>query len=179
MATNMLARRTAAVAAHNFGHPFHGIVAGSPEHDICGSPSFFFSINVWFVRGLLSLGQLHEEFPALTLNASLEALLLPTATAWRADIRVAANFTAVRRSDGSGLYFLHPVVGAAYQPNAEPQEGGDESSCVARGTCFASMTAGLPGGGSNQHTNYANFRIFSETLLAGVLDPEYELAIME
>ena len=40
------------------------------------------------------------------------------------------------------------------------------------------MSAGVPGGGSNQHTNYANFRIFSETLLAGVLDPEYELAIM-
>ena len=28
------------------------------------------------------------------------------------------------------------------------------------------------------HSNYANFRIFAETLLAGVLDPEYELAIM-
>ena len=40
------------------------------------------------------------------------------------------------------------------------------------------MTAALPGGGSNQHTNYANFRIFSETLLAGILDPEYELAMM-
>ena len=84
----------------------------------------------------------------------------------------------------------------------QPIEGGDEATCVARGTCFESMTAGVPGqanGGSNQHTNYvsaaapfvsssedaqrkrlaqANFRIFSETLLAGVLDPEYELAIM-
>ena len=43
------------------------------------------------------------------------------------------------------------------------------------------MSAGVPGqagGGSNQHTDYANFRIFSETLLAGMLDPEYELGIM-
>ena len=62
-----------------------------------------------------------------------------------------------------------------------PIEGGDEATCVARGTCFESMTAGIigqPGGGSNQHTNYANFRIFSETLLANILDPEYELGIM-
>ena len=56
--------------------------------------------------------------------------------------------------------------------------GGFESDCINRTTCFASMSAGLPGGGSNQHTNYANFRIFAETLLAGVLDAEYELGIM-
>merc|ERR1712048_583246 len=31
---------------------------------------------------------------------------------------------------------------------------------------------------SNTISNYANFRIFSETLQAGVLDAEYELAIM-
>lgn len=179
MVSNVLARRTAAVAAYPAGHPFHGMVSGSPEHDICTAPSFFFSINVWFVRGLLSLSELHREYAILTLNASLEAQLQPVAKAWRADIQNAANYTAVRKTDGSGLYFLHPVVGAAYEPHNEPLEGGDETTCVARGTCFASMTAGLPGGGSNQHTNYANFRIFSETLLAGVLDSDYELAIMD
>ena len=49
------------------------------------------------------------------------------------------------------------------------------------GNCAATLQlcTGLPGGGSNQHTNYANFRIFAETLLAGVLDAEYELAIMD
>ena len=46
------------------------------------------------------------------------------------------------------------------------------------GTCFASMTAATSSGGSNQATNYANFRIFSETLLAGVLEERHELAIM-
>ena len=29
--------------------------------------------QVWFARGLLSLAQLHEEYPALTHNATLEA----------------------------------------------------------------------------------------------------------
>ena len=57
------------------------------------------------------------------------------------------------------------------------QEGGDRATCLERGTCFASMSASLPDGGSNQLTNYANFRIFSETLLAGILDPEFEEGI--
>ena len=78
------------------------------------------------------------------------------------------------------MYFLSPVVGSVYgmASSAMLLPGGDETDCYNRTTCFASMSAGLPGGGSNQHTNYANFRIFSETLLAGVLDPKYELAIM-
>ena len=192
MAQNVLVRRAEATAAHPAGHPFHGIVWGSPEHDICSAPSYFFSPNVWFARGLLSLGQLHAEYPALSINATLEATLLPEGNAWRADLRFAANFTAVRSGDGS-VFFLHPVVGSAYtetnppmsQPTPQaklvPIEGGDEATCVARGTCFESMTAGVPGegqGSSNQHTNYANFRIFSETLLANMLDPEYELGIM-
>ena len=57
------------------------------------------------------------------------------------------------------------------------QEGGDRATCLQRGTCFASMSAPLPNGGSNQLTNYANFRIFSEMLLAGILDPEFEEGI--
>jgi hypothetical protein len=158
-------------------------VPGSPEHDICRDPGYFFSINVWHVRGLDSLSKLHAEFPALSINATLERSLAPTAAEWRADINFAANFTAVRKSDGSGeLYFLSPVVGSIYslRTTSSPPllAGGDEKDCVNRTTCFASMSAALPGGGSNQHTNYANFRIFSETLLAGILEPQYELAIM-
>jgi hypothetical protein len=54
------------------------------------------------------------QLPSLTHNATLEAALLPTAEAWREDIRFAANFTAVRSSRGDGsLFFLHPVVGSA------------------------------------------------------------------
>ena len=64
--------------------------------------------------------------------------------------------------------------------NATLLPGGTEEDCVERKTCFASMSAALPvGGGSNQQTNYANFDMFSETLLAGVLAEEFELAIMD
>jgi hypothetical protein len=179
----VLAKRADAVAAFPSGHVLHGIVPGSPEHDICGGPSYFFSINVWYVRGLLELGRLHEEYPSLTVNATLESLLIPSAEAWRADLRKAADFTAVKRADGRGLFFLHPVAGARYGLQTSkhalpPMQGGDEATCVERGTCFASMSAATPSGGSNQATNYANFRIFSETLLAGVLEERHELAIM-
>ena len=110
------------------------------------------------------------------------AALLPTATAWRANIHTAAAFTAVKRTDGQGLFFLSPVVGSVYgmPANATLLPGGTEEDCVERKTCFASMSAALPvGGGSNQQTNYANFDMFSETLLAGVLADEFELAIMD
>ena len=78
---------------------------------------------------------------------------------------------------------LHPVAGARYGLQTSkhalpPMAGGDEATCVKRGTCFASMSAATPSGGSNQETNYANFRIFSETLLAGVLEERHELAII-
>eukprot|EP00040_Diaphanoeca_grandis_P012081 m.61610 g.61610 ORF g.61610 m.61610 type:complete len:1121 (+) comp23013_c0_seq1:137-3499(+) len=183
MTTKVLSLRAAAVAAFPQGSPLHGIVPGSPEHDICHFPGYFFSLNVWHVRGLLSLGALHMEYPSISINSTLEQSLVPTANAWRQDIRFAANFTAVRKADGSGdLFFLSPVVGSVYNLRTSSSPpllyGGDETDCVNRTTCFASMSAALPGGGSNQHTNYANFRIFSETLLAGILDDEYELAIM-
>ena len=186
MATRVLQRRAAAVGAFPASSPLHGIVAGSPEHDICGAPGYFFSINVWYVRSLLDLYGLHARYPALSINKTLEQQFLPAAEAWRQDIRKASNFTAVRRADGNGLFFLHPVVGSIYgvrsntSKRSQPalKQGGNETTCVARGTCFASMSAPTADGGSNQQTNYANFRIFGETLLAGVLEPEYELAIM-
>lgn len=157
MAELVLAKRVIAVAAFPPESPLHGIVPGSPEHDICHDPGYFFSINVWFVRGLLSLAKLHDEYPMLSINVTLERELGPIAAAWRNDIMTAANFTAVRRTDGSGLFFLHPVVGSRYSlrtPHSLPLlRGGIEDDCVNRTTCFASMSAGLPGGGSNQHTN--------------------------
>ena len=183
MAGLVLAKRDLAVGAFPKADMRHGIVPGSPEHDICGAPGYFFSINVWYVRGLLDLHRLHVELgAALTGNATLEKLLLPTAEVWRQDIRVAADYTAVRRDDGNGLFFLHPVVGSVYGDDAERmaplKDGGMQATCVERGTCFASMTAEQPGGGTLQTTNYANFRIFSETLLAGVLEERHALAIM-
>ena len=190
MARRTLALRAAAVAAFPPGHPLHGIAAGSPEHDICRKPGYFFNVNAWHARGLLELGRLHQQWgAALSINATLEAALLPAGEAWRTAINSAADFTAVRSSSGSGsgsssLFFLSDVVGSVYGTKINTsaatalRPGGNEADCLDRGTCFASMTAPMPNGGSNQTTNYANFRMFAETLLAGVLEPRFEVAIM-
>ena len=46
LAQNVLVRRETATAGYPTGHPFHGMVYSSPEHDICSAPSYFFSPNV-------------------------------------------------------------------------------------------------------------------------------------
>eukprot|EP01043_Picozoa_sp_COSAG02_P016384 COSAG02_NODE_718_length_18064_cov_5.507932_13_plen_475_part_00 len=187
MANNVLRRRAKAVAAFPPSSPLHGLVPGSPDHDLCRrgtqvGPGYYFNNQAWFVRGLLSLHRLHVEFPALSRDSSLEDQLLPVATTWRANIHSAAIFTAVKREAGSeGWFFLSPVVGSAYgmANNASLLPGGSETDCIERKTCFASMSSALPGGGSNQLTNYANFDMFGETLLSGVLAPQFEVAIMD
>ena len=63
MASNVLRRRAAAVLAFPPASPLHGIVPGSPDHDICHAPGYYFASQVWFVRGLLSLHRLHAEYP--------------------------------------------------------------------------------------------------------------------
>jgi hypothetical protein len=173
MAGVLLEKRQAAEAAFPAGHALHGMVTGSPEHDICGNSGHYFSVNVWHVRGFLDLHLLVADYPDLTANKTLENLLQPTAQAWRADIQFAANYTAVRKADGS-VYFLHTCVGSDCTSHLNQQEGGSESGCVERGTCWASMTAAY----SDYASNYANFRIFSETLHADVLDAEYAEGMM-
>jgi hypothetical protein len=190
MAACVLRRRASALASFPPSSPLHGIVPGSPDHDLVTSggqvgPGFYFNNQCWFVRGLLSLHRLHVEYPPLSLNATLEAEFLPTATAWQKNIHTAATFTAVQRVDGderSPWFFLSPVVGSIYGMVTNTSlllPGGSEADCVERKTCYASMSAALPGGGSNQITDYSNFDMFSETLLSGVLAEEFEAAIMD
>lgn len=180
MAGVLLDKRREAEAAFPSGHVLHGIVPGSAEHDICGGKAHYFSVNVWHVRGLLDLGQLISDYPEVTANKTLESVLQTTGQAWRADIQYAANYTAVRRSDGS-VYFLHTCVGSdctglPHQPG-NLREGGSETDCVERGTCWESLTADYDSR-TWQAPNYANFRIFSETLHADILDAEYAEGIM-
>merc|ERR1719159_302974 len=99
MAGVLLDKRAAALAAFPRGNPLHGIVPGSPEHDICGGHGHFFSINVWYVRGLLDLHNLIADY-SLSHNKTLEKMLQPVTDKWRNDINFAANYTAVRNDDG-------------------------------------------------------------------------------
>jgi len=180
MAGVLLAKRQEAEAAFPSDHVLHGIVTGSAEHDICGGKAHYFSVNVWHARGLLDLQVLLADYPEVSANKTMESTLLSTAQAWRADIQRAANYTAVRRPDGS-VYFLHTCVGSdctgAPHTPGNLREGGSVSDCLERGTCWDSLTSDYDSR-TWQAPNYANFRIFSETLHADILDAEYAEGIM-
>merc|ERR1712137_72390 len=174
MAGVMIQAHNASMGLFDQSSPLFGLAKGSPEHDLCGDRSYFFNVNVWMVRGLLDLHAFLQE-TSLSHDGTLEVQLLPVAQVWRNKLQSAAEFTAVRRTDGS-VFFLHPCVGSDCDKQAPvPKPGGNESSCVEEGTCWESMTQD----GKNTLSNYANFRFFSETLLAGVLEQEYENAILE
>ena len=183
----VLTWHTNATLAFPAGHVMHGIHRGSPESDWTGDHAAFFSINAWCVRGLLELYDLVRSFPALSSNQTWNEGLAATATEWRASINSAANFTAVRNSLDGSVYFLHPCVGGFCgkttndaagnaKLNASLQRGGGSEDCIARGICFAH---GMSGDYGDKLASYANFRFFSETLLASVLEPEYERAIID
>jgi hypothetical protein len=114
---------------------------------------------------------------SLSHDKALEARLAPAAKDWRDRLQAAADFTAVRRKDGS-VFFLHPCVGSDCGKTPVLTPGSSESSCIEDGTCWQ-YVAQWPGTKQNQIPNYANFRLFSETLLAGALDAEYEEAIID
>ena len=177
MADVITAWYTNATSSFPVGHPLRGIHRGPPEADFNGDHSYFFNINVWSVRGLLELYQVASAFPSLFSNATWVNGLLTSAIAWRADIRRAANYTAVKDTDGTSVKFLHPCVGSncesAFEPS--PIQSGGSSWPTIPGTSFQH---GIDGDYKDKLANYANFRFFSETLLAGVLDPDYEKAIV-
>merc|ERR1712032_343454 len=114
---------------------------------------------------------------SLSHNKTLESQLGPAAQLWREKLQAAADFTAVKREDGS-VFFVHPCVGSDCGKDPALKPGGTDSTCIHDGTCWDSV-AQWPGTKKNQIPNYANFRLFSETLLAGVLNDEYEEAIID
>lgn len=173
MAGVLLLMRQETMDTYNSSSLLYGLSMGAPEHDLCGEKSFFFNVNVWNIRGLSDLNDYLKD-TALTHNATLENMLAPVARDWRDRLQKAADFTLVRKSDGSP-FFLHPCVGSdCAKRNLVLKAGGTEETCVAAGTCWPSMTADR----SNQIANYANFRFYSETLLASVLNDDYEQAII-
>jgi len=172
MANHILQARAATMEEFPAESLLHGLARGSPEHDLCGGKSFFFNVNVWMIRGLLDLDGFLKE-SGLSNDPSIEVRLLPEASDWRVRLTAAANYTAVRKVDGS-VFFLHPCVGSDCAKTPVLKQGGLEKNCVDAGICFPSMTADR----KNQIANYANFRFYSETLFATVLDEEYENGII-
>ena len=140
-------------------HSTRGMIWGPAEHDRCHDPDYYFDINVWGWRGLVQLGRFHlQEFngsvpiAGLKTNASYGKELLTLAAGWQRDIQIAVSNAAVNRSDGTVL-FLPSVARAGQVP-------------------YKAMWEGV-------NSSYANFRYWSETILAVGLAPEYEAALLD
>ena len=137
--------------------PHKGLVVGPPEHDWFSiNTKYFFSNNVWLLRGENVLGAFLLS-PAAGARlppgaAALGKQLLADAAGYRADVRASVAACAVRDAGGA-LSFLPPYV----ELNATP---------------YPSMHA-------SREASYSNFRFYSEALLADVLPREVEGLLLD
>ena len=140
-----------------------GFIWGPAEHDRCHDPDFYFDISVWSWRGLVQLGRLHTDgfnatspVDGFTRNQTYGEHLLHVAAGLRDDIDRAASQSAITDETGN-VIFLPSVA------RAGPRLPSEEA--------YQAMWQGV-------NSSYANFRYWSETILAAGLDPKYELAML-
>ena len=140
-----------------------GFIWGPAEHDRCHDPDYYFDINAWSWRGLLQLGRLHTAgfsgtapLAGLRRNETYGGQLLEVAAEWSNDInRAAAQMTVL---DNSGNPIFLPSVARAGPRLASEQP-------------YTAMWQGV-------NSSYANFRYWSETILATALPSQYERAML-
>ena len=149
--------RLAAVARGDaVGNASRGLVWGSPEHDTCHSPNFYYHNNAWFLRGMLEAGKfLRDVCGALPVCAALApqgAVLLAEAARLAADLAASLALTVTLGPGGAPL-FVPPVAQAGFKP-------------------FGSMI-------ESTLAEYSNFRYYSELLGADVLAPALSVALQE
>ena len=135
------------------GDVTHGLVFGSPEHDTCHEPGYYFHNNVWLLRGLQEAAALLAETGGNAL-APLAAALAAEVPRFAADLAASLALSAVPLADG--LTWLPPLAAA----NSTP---------------FARMT-------ESTLASYTSFRYYAELVSAGVLadaDVERVLAFRE
>lgn len=162
----LLQARSEALSAFPVGDPRHGMIYGPAEHDTCEmgmgtSPPivdgqymlYYFSVSMWYWRGMVELGNLLNDF--VPSEASLANELLNEAQSFKADIDKALNASSVRNTSGILEFVPAAVVPAGTKP-----------------TRYMSMT-------TDTLASYSNFRYFSEMLSSGAMSSEYAVALME
>ena len=135
-----------------------GLIYGSPEHDLCHSPDFYYHNNVWFARGMFEMGKLLTEVcPSQSICSSyvsLGATLTSEGTAFVSDIMASLKLSSSFNSSSPDVpYFISPFAKLDQAP-------------------YASMI-------QDTFSMYANFRFFSEFLGADILPPAWSNALQD
>jgi hypothetical protein len=131
------------------------LIYGSPEHDTCASPNFYYHNNAFILRGIIEGGKfLRDVCPALCpAHAAFGAALLAEAEVFRSDLDKSLNMTVTRDPATGNVTFVPPIAKVGSQP-------------------FVSMI-------ESTVSMYSNFRYFAELLGSDVLRPELSVALQE
>lgn len=89
------------------GAPSHGLVYGSPEHDTCREPGYYFHNNAWLLRGIAEAAELLAEVGGADF-APLVAALAAEAPRFAADLN--ASLALVSVDLGGGLLWVPPIA---------------------------------------------------------------------
>jgi hypothetical protein len=154
LANYSLQRRLAAVANASTAPPTaRGLIFGSPEHDTCHEPDWYYHNNAWFIRGMRQMGAfLTNVCPTLcAAYAPLGAVLTAEAARFTADFEASLALTVTFDNATGAPLFIPPVARAGFAP-------------------FRSMI-------ESTIAEYSNFRYYSELLGADVLSAQMRDAL--
>ena len=138
-----------------------GMIFGSPEHDLCHSPDYFYHNNVWFIRGFLEAGKFFrdicsDESGVVVCPSNYKAfglLLLDEASRFRRDLEASLRMTTTFDGASGQPLFVPPFAKVGIKP-------------------YTSMIA-------DTWSSYSNFRFYSELLGADILSAEFSNAVQD
>lgn len=142
--------RLNASAATAPGSVTHGLIYGSPEHDTCRAPDYYYHNSAWLLRGLMAAGPFLREYGGPGY-AVLAAEVVREVPRFRADLHASLELATVTSSDGRPL-FVPPIAAVNVTP-------------------YTRMT-------ESEVSEYALFRYWPDMLRSGVLPPGYGPAIL-
>jgi hypothetical protein len=206
IARYLLRARAEAVAKFPPGDPRHGMIYGPAEHDTCDmgmAPMggggkgavevvdgqymlYYFSVSMWYWRGMVEVGRLLEDFPASFTNGTagasaasqLAAKLLQEAGRFKIDIDAAVTRSVVHRSANNG----GSSEGSGEGAGEGGREGGDEAAIVFVPSAVApagTTPTPYPTMTTDTVASYSNFRYYSEMLSAQFMDNVTARALMD
>ena len=156
LANYSLQRRLAAVANASLVPPAaRGLIFGSPEHDTCHSPDYYYHNNAWFIRGMRQMGRFLSVVCAslCPAYAPLGDVLIAEGARFTADLEASLALTVTLDNATGAPFFIPPIARAGFAP-------------------FKSML-------ESTLAEYSNFRYYSELLGSDVLSPTLRDALQD